>query len=99
LKYVILAAAAALSLGGCGGGGSSSATAVELCIADMRPRLLACMGSVYDGKSTAAFSACVRANPDLVETVWACKAQGADEFRVIAPMSLGGAAAAVLDAL
>jgi hypothetical protein len=94
-----LAAGLVLLVSGCGGGGSSSATVVELCIADMRPRLLACMGSAYDGKNTTAFSACVRSNPDLMEAVWGCRAQGADEFRAVTPMTLGSAAAAVLEAL
>jgi hypothetical protein len=91
LKNFMLAAVAAISLVGCGGG-DPGATPVELCVAGLRPAVLACLGPDYRGITVPACARELAAHPSVV----ACREQGVEEFVVLADQQFGHEARRVL---
>ena len=92
----VLALAALMT--GCGGSGPE-ATEVELCLADLKPHLVACTGHAYDGKDTTAFKACLAANVPLTRATMQCRDRGPAEFLSLADHVVGHAAANVLSVM
>jgi hypothetical protein len=93
MKHFTLALVSSLVLAGCGGSDiGPHGTPVELCIADLRPAVLACLSPDYRGLVVPQCATELAVNPKVV----ACRELGIEEFVVLADNAFGHAVRVVL---